>query len=281
MPIASLCSKSCAAEVFICTFWGEQDTMARLMTSFEMVPLATRLSRLQKSFVVLCAENVPAGQRTFAVMPTIPMRAPKSKGAKAGAGDKVRAEAAVTEESEAPKGKDLKSQLSAHVEYMKRELTKIRGAVANPNMLDNVVVEAYGERQQLKEVAQIVMKNPLLLEVSPFDTAMVDAIADAIREADMGLNPNVDGNSVRVPVPKTSKETREANVKLISKIAEAVKTRIRRTRQDAIEKTKKGGEGISEDDIKRETKVIEEQIAAVTAEVAKIADKKKLEVEAT
>jgi ribosome recycling factor len=207
------------------------------------------------------------------------MRAPKAKG-KATA-QAATAEPAAPSDADIPKGKDLKSNLAAHVEYMKRELIKIRGATANPNMLDNVIVDVYGETQQLKEVAQVALKNPLLLVVSPFDSAMVDAVADAIRDADMGLNPSLDGNSVRVPVPKTSKETREANVKLIGKVAEQAKTRIRRSRQDAIEKSKKGGEGISEDDIKRDTKLIEEQVAAVTAEVAKLAEKKKLEVEAT
>jgi len=177
-----------------------------------------------------------------------------------------------------PAGKDLKSTLAHHVESFRRELTRIRGATASPSMLDNVTVECYGERQPLKEVAQVALKTPLMLLVSPFDSALVDAVSDAIRDADLGLNPSIDGNSVRVPVPKTSKETREANVKLIGKMAEVAKTRVRRTRGDALDAAKKQ-EGVSEDDIRRESKEVEEATAAATAEVAKLAEKKKLEVE--
>lgn len=228
------------------------------------------------------AATSSAAARRLGMITALPMRAPKpkGKGAKQGSEEPATAEkSALSDDGDVPDGKDLKSSLARHVEHTKRELLKIRGATTNPNMLDNVAVDVYGERQQLKEIAQVALKNPLLLVVSPFDSAMVDAISDAIRDADMGLNPSVDGNAVRVPVPKTSKETREANVKLISKIAEQAKTRIRRSRGDALDKAKKQ-EGISEDDVRRDTKVVEEQVAAATAEVAKLAEKKKLEVEA-
>jgi ribosome recycling factor len=114
--------------------------------------------------------------------------------------------------------------------------------------------------------------------ISPLQLA--PSIADAIRDADLNLNPSVDGNNVKVPVPKSSKETREATVKLISKIAEQAKTRIRRVRQSALDDAKKAT-GVSEDDVRRETASIDEHIAAATKEVAAAADKKKLEVEAS
>jgi len=183
------------------------------------------------------------------------------------------------EEEGLPEGKDLKSMLSRHTEYCRRELAKVRGATANPAMLDHISLEVYGETQVLTAVAQIMLKGPQLLVVNPFDPAIASDIEKAIRDADLGLNPSHDGQIIKVPVPKSSKESREANVKLISKIAEAAKTRIRRARQAALEKAKKV-EGISEDEIRRETKVIEEQVQAATAEVAKLAEKKKLEVEA-
>lgn len=109
---------------------------------------------------------------------------------------------------------------------------------------------------------------------------LVHTVSDAIRDADLNLNPSVDGNSVRVPVPKSSKETREATVKLISKIAEQGKTRIRRVRQSALDELKKAA-GVSEDDTRRASKDIEDAVAAATKEVAAAADKKKLEIEAS
>jgi ribosome recycling factor len=173
---------------------------------------------------------------------------------------------------------DLKTVLARQVDYAKRELAKLRGATANPNMLDGVMVEAYGERQALPALAQITLRNPQLILVAPFDGALATAVADAIRDADLNLNPSVDGDAVRVPVPRASKETREQTVKVVSKIAEAAKTRIRRARQAALERLRKQ-EGVSEDDIRRETKTVDEEVAKATAEVAKAADKKRVEVE--
>lgn len=168
--------------------------------------------------------------------------------------------------------------MAAHINYARQELGKLRGATANPAMLDSVQVEAYGDVQPISALAQVVMKNAQLLVVNPFDAALAPAIADAIRGADLNLNPSVDGNVVKVPVPKSSKETREATVKLISKIAESAKTRIRRVRQNAIDKLKKI-EGISPDDVFREIKDIQAHTNAATDEVSKLAEKKKLEVE--
>lgn len=218
----------------------------------------------------------------------VPVRGPKGGKAKKGAADEVppaaESTATVSDNADIPKGKDLKSTLKACNDHLSKELSKLRGATASPNMLDSVMVEAYGgESQPLTELAQISLKNPQLLMVNPFDSALSEAIAKAISNADLNLNPSVDGQAVRVPVPKSSKETREQTVKLISKLAETAKTRIRRARQAELEKLKKmeKQEGVSEDEIKREVKAVEDTVAAATAEAAKIADKKKLEIEAS
>ena len=107
---------------------------------------------------------------------------------------------------------------------------------------------------------------------------MAAAIADAIRDAGLNLNPSVDGNVVRVPVPKPSKETRDATLRLAAKIAEAARSRIRRVRQAAMDKLKKV-EGVSPDETFREMKEVQAQTAVATDEVGKLADKKKAELE--
>ena len=142
------------------------------------------------------------------------------------------------------------------------------------------MVEAYGETQQLKDVAQVALRGPLQLVVSPFDGALSGAIAEAIRAADLGLNPQEEGSMLRVPIPKPSKETREAAAKQVSRIAEQAKVRVRRARSSALDKAKKNTVGVSEDEIKRECDKIEAAAAATTAEVAKLADSKRKEIEA-
>lgn len=109
---------------------------------------------------------------------------------------------------------------------------------------------------------------------------MAPAVVKAILQAELNLNPSQDGQVVTVPIPKTSKETREATVKLISKIAESAKTRVRRVRQGAMDKMKKV-EGLSTDIVFRELKDIQALTNVATEEIVKLAEKKKLEVEAS
>lgn len=176
--------------------------------------------------------------------------------------------------------KDLKASLTRLIESYKRELSKLRGATASPGMLDSVIVEAYGERQPLTSLAQVSLKSPNLLVVNPFDSALSQQIAEAIRAVEeLNLNPSVDGQIVNVPVPKTSKETREATAKLVSKAAEGAKVRVRRLRQAALERIKKQSEGNSEDNIRRENKIVDDQVSSVVTDITKLADKKRIEVE--
>jgi len=181
------------------------------------------------------------------------------------------------DEGGADAGKDLPSVLARHVAYARRELGKLRGAAVSPALLDGVLVDAYGERAPLADVAQVALKGAGALVVHPFDTALVGAVVDAIRDAELGVTPTADGDLVRVAVPKPSKETREAAVKLVSKIAEAAKTRVRRARGAALDKVKKAG--LPPDDAARETKAVEETVAAAAADVAKLADAKRGEIE--
>lgn len=181
------------------------------------------------------------------------------------------------------KGKDFASQLARQILFAKRELGKLRGSSVSADLLDGILVQAYGEMQPLKDLAQVALRGPTQLVVSPFDAALCGAIGEAIRASDLGLNPQEEGGTMlRVPVPKPSKETREAATKQVSKIAEQAKVRVRRVRSGALDKVKKaaGGAGVSEDELKREGDSIEAAAAAATAEVAKMAEVKRKEIEA-
>ena len=180
----------------------------------------------------------------------------------------------------AAKDKSLPATLARQVASLKRELERIRGATPSAAMLDGVRVPAYGEHKALAELAQVVLRPPSTLLVSPFDAALAGAISEAIREADLGLNPVDEGPGapLRVPIPKASKESREAAVKLVSRAAEQAKVRVRRVRAGALGDLKKAA-GLSEDDLRRETEAVERQAAAATAEVAKLADAKRVALE--
>jgi len=181
----------------------------------------------------------------------------------------------------AAKDKSLPATLARQVASLKRELERIRGATPSAAMLDGVRVPAYGEHKALAELAQVVLRPPSTLLVSPFDAALAGAISEAIRAADLGLNPVDEGPGapLRVPIPKASKESREAAVKLVSRAAEQAKVRVRRVRAGALAELKKASAGLSEDDARREAEAVEKQAAAATAEVAKLAEAKRVQLE--
>lgn len=212
------------------------------------------------------------------IAPSMPLMAPKKKGGKDLKGNVDTTEVSHADNEEIEEGKDLKSTLDRQVDYVRRELSKLRGSAASANMLDHVQVEAYGDRQSLKDLAQISLRSAQLMVVTPFDSSLADAISEAILNSGLNLNPIVEANYIRVPIPKASKETRDAALKMVSKIAEQGKTRVRRVRASALEKIKKQ-EGVSEDLIRSETKDIEKVVADANAEIAGLADKKKKEIE--
>ena len=209
-----------------------------------------------------------------------PPRAKAPRGDPEGGSSSSSAQAASTPSS----SRDVSGELKSAVESFKRELSKIRGSTASPGMLDHVMVVGYGgEKVRLDTLGTISLRSPTLLVVAPFDSALAHAIADGLRGADLNLNPSVEGNAVRVPLPKPSKESREAAAKLVSKLAEAAKTRVRRVRQagmDALKKGDTGGGGARvSDEGARAMKELQAAVDAATAEITKLAEKRRVEVE--
>ncbi|CAM9405580.1 unnamed protein product [Discosporangium mesarthrocarpum] len=133
---------------------------------------------------------------------------------------------------------------------LKNEFQGIRGGKADPAMLDHVQVDMYGTMSNLSEVAQVSMKGPQLMMLTMYDPGMTEVVAAAVRDCDMGLNPSVDGqNQVSVPIPKTSKESRDALVKIAAKHAEKTKVVLRGIRHKVSDKVKKKKDLFSLDDV--------------------------------
>jgi len=145
---------------------------------------------------------------------------------------------------------------------LERELARLRTGRPDPRMLDFVRVESYGEYMELPAVAQCSLKSPKLLVVNVFDANLTNKIKDAIEQAGLNLNPQVSGNAIQVPIPKLSKETREATVKqareLLVKTTNALNG-VRRDSMKALADLKK--KKIMTDDAHfDQTKIVEEKI---------------------
>ncbi len=158
--------------------------------------------------------------------------------------------------------KEADLHMAQAVEALQREFAMIRTGRANPAVLDRVLVEYYGEKVPIKQVANISAPEPRLLVISPWDKAMVKPIMDAITSSDLGLNPQSDGNLIRVPLPQLTTERRQELARLAARKAEEGKVAVRNARRDAIERLRameKSGE-ISEDDLRRH----QEQVQKIT-----------------
>jgi ribosome recycling factor len=135
----------------------------------------------------------------------------------------------------------------------KRELASIRTGKATTSLLDTVRVEAYGQTMPLNQLASVSAPEPRLLTVTPWDKGVTQAVEKALRESDLGLNPQTQSGVIRVPLPMLNEERRRELVKVVHKLAEEARIGIRHARTEGREKLKKL-EHTSEDDVKHAEK---------------------------
>jgi len=124
-------------------------------------------------------------------------------------------------------------EMEESVSYLRSELRTIRAGRASPAMLENVTVEYYGSQTPLEQVASVSAPQPDLIVVQPFDRSAIENIERGIMKADLGLNPNNDGEKIRIPIPPLSEERRKELVETSRERAEETKISIRNIRRDA------------------------------------------------
>ncbi|MBX9945961.1 MAG: ribosome recycling factor [Reyranella sp.] len=135
--------------------------------------------------------------------------------------------------------KELEKRMQGAMDALKKEFAGLRTGRASVNLLDPVMVEAYGQRMSLNQVGTVSAPEPRLLTVSVWDKGLVVATAKAIREAGLGLNPAPDGQMIRIPIPELSTERRAELAKLAHKYAEHGRVAVRNVRRDGMESLKK------------------------------------------
>lgn len=148
---------------------------------------------------------------------------------------------------------DVARRMQGAVESLKSDLGGLRTGRANVSLLDPVVVEVYGAMMPLNQVATVSAPEPRMLSVQVWDKANVTAVEKGIAHANLGLNPSIDGQTLRLPLPDLTQERRRELAKLAGKYAENAKIAIRNVRRDANEALKEDEKkkDISEDDRKR------------------------------
>ncbi|MBX9707742.1 MAG: ribosome recycling factor [Caulobacteraceae bacterium] len=165
-----------------------------------------------------------------------------------------------------PDLKTYRDRMDKSVAALKEEFGGLRTGRANAGLLDPVRVEAYGSTSPLNAVAAISVPEPRMISVSVWDKGMVGAVDKAIRNANLGLNPIVDGTTLRIPIPPLTEERRKDLVKLAGKYAEQQKIAVRNVRRDAnddLKKAEKAGEISQDEQKKMETEVQKDTDAAI------------------
>ncbi|MDQ2644751.1 MAG: ribosome recycling factor [Myxococcota bacterium] len=175
---------------------------------------------------------------------------------------------------------ELKQGAEKAKEALRRELSKLRTGRAHSGMLDTLRVDYYGTSTPIGQMATVNVPEPRLITVKPWDRSQVQPIEKAIRESDLGLNPQVDGELIRIPIPALSEERRKELVKVAKKQGEECKVAIRKARHEALDMLSelKTGGGASEDEVERGKKKAEEIVAEAGQSVDQIISQKEKEI---
>jgi ribosome recycling factor len=153
---------------------------------------------------------------------------------------------------------DAQARMKKAVDHTLHEFSNIHTGKASPTMVEGVMVESYGSMMRIKDCAAISTPDPRQIAIQPWDKGSLQAIVKGIQIANIGLNPRIDGNIVRIGLPEMSKERRQEFVKIAQRLAEEGRVQVRNIRRDVLEAAKKAK--LPEDEAKR----VEKEVQAAT-----------------
>ena len=158
---------------------------------------------------------------------------------------------------------DLTKRMDGSIATLNKEFGALRTGRASTNLLDTIQIEAYGSMLPILQVGNVTAPEARMLMVNVWDKSMVKAVEKAIRESDMGLNPAVDGQTIRVPIPAPSEERRKEMAKIAHKYSEAAKVAVRNVRRDGMDELKKQ---------EKEKKISEDEQRTQSDKIQKLTD---------
>ena len=158
---------------------------------------------------------------------------------------------------------DLTKRMDGALATLGKEFGALRTGRASTNLLDTLQIEAYGSMLPMLQVGNVTAPEARMLVVNVWDKSMVKAVEKAIRESDMGLNPAVDGQTIRVPIPAPSEERRKEMAKIAHKYSEAAKVAVRNVRRDGMDELKKQ---------EKEKKISEDEQRTQSDKIQKLTD---------
>ena len=174
----------------------------------------------------------------------------------------------------------IEKKMNTAISHFEKELNSLRTSRANPSMLDNITVDAYGAKTPLNQLGNISIPDSSTITIQVWDSTLTKTIENAIVDSNLGINPQIDGQLIRLPVPKLSEERRQELTKIASEYAEKSKVAIRNIRRDFIENSKKEKKelNLSEDDLKKTLDNIQKNTDDNIGKIDKILESKKNDI---
>lgn len=176
--------------------------------------------------------------------------------------------------------KNAEQKMHKAVEYLKQDLSNIRTGRASPALLDKVQVEYYGTPTALNAVANITAPEARMLVISPWERTMLGPIEKAIQKSDLGLNPNNDGQVLRLNLPQLTEDRRRDLVKQVQKRAEEARVAVRNVRRDAVDHVRKQDQSgdVSKDEATRAQDRLQKLTDTHVRQIDEVSRKKETEV---
>ena len=175
---------------------------------------------------------------------------------------------------------EMKGRMAKSIASLRDELTGLRTGRASASLLEPVMVEAYGTRMPLQQIATVTVPEARMLQVSVWDRSMAPAVDKAIRNSGLGLNPSTEGATIRVPLPELNEERRRELTKVAHNYAEAARVAIRHIRRDGMDllKTLEKGGHISQDDGRVKSDLVQKATDEAIGEIDTVLGAKEREI---
>ncbi|HEX9398090.1 MAG TPA: ribosome recycling factor [Burkholderiales bacterium] len=176
--------------------------------------------------------------------------------------------------------KTTEQKMDKSVEAFKGDLAKVRTGRAHTGILDHVMVDYYGTPSPIHQVAKVILLDSRTIGVTPFEKKLISTVEKAIRESDLGLNPNTAGDTIRLPMPALTEERRKEMIKVVKHEAENARVAVRNLRRDAMHHLKEAlkQKEISENDERRALDEVQKATDRRIAEIDKLLQQKETEL---
>ena len=166
--------------------------------------------------------------------------------------------------------KELNEKMDSSIKFFEKELNSVRTSRANPSMLENIYIDTYGTKTPINQLANINVPESNMLTIQVWDSSNVNIIEKTISESNLGINPQVEGQLIRLPIPKLSEERRIELTKIASQYGENSKIAIRNNRRDFLDQSKKD---------EKEKTISQDELKKISNEIQKITDEYILKIE--